>query len=468
MRIGVPKERFANETRVAATPKTVEQLLKLGFTVAIESGAGKLASFDDEAFIQAGADVVDGAEVWQSPVILKVNAPQESEIELLNPGTTLVSFIWPAQNPELMEKLLTRLKNEAFDDELQAIVVALEQKNYTAAIAAIVAWLQSQRAVTPWRDPQVAASKLELKALEERLRDLIDRRNARVQQLDEFNDLYFSRLGPLMQQILALRKTLAELNLRRQQAEARRREEDYRRCQRYMAQAVEVLATLTQRWRELPADSVQAAEARKHLQQQSNLIANLLAEALELESGLTREEEPARQARDEANEEYEKYREQHQDAEVRLRKGKDLSQEDRDELKRLWRQASKLCHPDLVADDLKEEANAMMVQLNQAKQRGDVKAIRSLVARLQQGFEPLMASDRLNDLERIRKKMAQVREQIDTLVNELAELEKEESWLLVSSLSNMEAYFAQQEKALNEVRASLEHQVSEAQLDSAA
>lgn len=322
--------------------------------------------------------------------------------------------------------------------------------------------------MTQWRDPQVAASKLELKALEERLRDLIDRRNARVQQLDEFNDLYFSRLGPLMQQILALRKTLAELNLRRQQAEARRREEDYRRCQRYMAQAVEVLATLTQRWRDLPADSVQAAQARKHLEQQSNLITNLLAEALELESGLTREEEPARQARDEANEEYEKYREQHHDAEVRLRKGKHLSEEDQNELKRLWRQASKLCHPDLVADDLKEEANAMMVQLNQAKQRGDVKTIRSLVARLQQGFEPLMASDRLNDLERIRKKMAQVREQIDTLVNELAELEKEESWLLVSSLSNMEAYFAQQEKALKEVCASLEHQVNEAQMDSAA
>lgn len=86
----------------------MEQLLKLGFTVAIESGAGKLASFDDEAFTQAGADVVDGAEVWQSPIILKVNAPEESEIELLNAGTTLVSFVWPAQNPELMEKLAAR------------------------------------------------------------------------------------------------------------------------------------------------------------------------------------------------------------------------------------------------------------------------------------------------------------------------------------------------------------------------
>ncbi|WP_417643105.1 DNA repair protein [Enterobacter kobei] len=372
------------------------------------------------------------------------------------------------EDDDIIVSQLTRLKKEAFNDELLAIVAALEEKNYTAAMTAITAWLQSQRALTQWRDPQVAASKLELKALEERLRDLIDRRNARVQQLDEFNDLYLNRLGPLMTQILQLRKNLAELNLRRKLAERQRREEDYRRCQQYMAQALDVLAMLTTRWRDLPADSVQAADARKQLQQQSDLIANLLAEAQELETGLTREEEPARQARDEASDEYEKYREQQHDAEIRFRKGRQLSEEDQTELKRLWRQASKLCHPDLVADELKDEANAMMVQLNQAKHRGDVKAIRSLVARLHQGFEPMMASDRLNDLERIRKKMAQVREQIDTLVAELAELEKEESWLLVSSLSNMDAYFTQQEKALSEVRAALERQVSEAQLDAVA
>ncbi|EGJ6113533.1 Re/Si-specific NAD(P)(+) transhydrogenase subunit alpha [Salmonella enterica] len=108
MRIGIPKERLPNETRVAATPKTVEQLLKLGFSVAIESGAGQLASFDDKAFAQAGVDIVDGNAIWQSEIILKVNAPEEDEIALLNPGTTLVSFIWPAQNPGLMEKLAER------------------------------------------------------------------------------------------------------------------------------------------------------------------------------------------------------------------------------------------------------------------------------------------------------------------------------------------------------------------------
>ena len=108
MRIGVPRERLANEARVAATPKTVEQLLKLGFTVAIESGAGKLASFDDGAYQAAGAEIADTADVWQSDLILKVNAPLEDEIALMREGSTLVSFIWPAQNPELIEKLAAR------------------------------------------------------------------------------------------------------------------------------------------------------------------------------------------------------------------------------------------------------------------------------------------------------------------------------------------------------------------------
>lgn len=108
MRIGIPRERLANEARVAATPKTVEQLLKLGFTVAIENGAGKLASFDDAAFQQAGAEIVGYEDVWQSDVILKVNAPEDEEIALMNPGSTLISFIWPAQNQELLQKLAER------------------------------------------------------------------------------------------------------------------------------------------------------------------------------------------------------------------------------------------------------------------------------------------------------------------------------------------------------------------------
>ncbi|MDX7998526.1 Re/Si-specific NAD(P)(+) transhydrogenase subunit alpha [Xenorhabdus sp. Reich] len=108
MHIGVPKERFSNEARVAATPLTVEQLRKLGFIVTVETGAGRLASFDDIAYQKAGAEIVEHHQVWQSDIIFKVNAPEDNEIALMKEGATLISFIWPAQNPELMEKLSER------------------------------------------------------------------------------------------------------------------------------------------------------------------------------------------------------------------------------------------------------------------------------------------------------------------------------------------------------------------------
>ncbi|MFC1025265.1 Re/Si-specific NAD(P)(+) transhydrogenase subunit alpha [Pasteurella multocida] len=105
MLIGVPRELLDNESRVAATPKTVQQILKLGFEVIVEHHAGFKASFEDQAFAEAGAKIGSAQEVWQSDIIFKVNAPTDSEIALIKEGATLVSFIWPAQNPDLMEKL---------------------------------------------------------------------------------------------------------------------------------------------------------------------------------------------------------------------------------------------------------------------------------------------------------------------------------------------------------------------------
>lgn len=108
MLIGIPKERSANESRVAATPKTVEQLIRLGFSVTIEQGAGKPASFDDDSYVKAGATLTDRQQVWQADIVLKVNAPGEDDIALMREGSTLVSFIWPAQRPELLDKLAAR------------------------------------------------------------------------------------------------------------------------------------------------------------------------------------------------------------------------------------------------------------------------------------------------------------------------------------------------------------------------
>ena len=105
--IGVPRETAAGEKRVATVPEVVEKLVKLGFRVAVESGAGEAANFSDDAYRAAGAEVV--TEVWdKADVVFKVRAPGLGEIGLMRPGATLVSFVWPAQNPQLMQALAAR------------------------------------------------------------------------------------------------------------------------------------------------------------------------------------------------------------------------------------------------------------------------------------------------------------------------------------------------------------------------
>lgn len=111
MLIGVPKELLDKECRVAATPKTVQQLKKLGFDVIIEQNAGFKASFEDHAFAEAGAKIGKADDVWQADIILKVNPPTDDEIAKIKEGATLISFIWPAQHPDLMKKLFSKKIN---------------------------------------------------------------------------------------------------------------------------------------------------------------------------------------------------------------------------------------------------------------------------------------------------------------------------------------------------------------------
>jgi NAD(P) transhydrogenase subunit alpha len=108
--IGVPKETAAGEKRVATVPDVVQKLVKLGFAVAVQSGAGEAANFDDDAYRAAGAEVAaTAAELWaRSDIVFKVRPPTAEEVGLMREGATLIGFVWPAQNPELMQHLAAK------------------------------------------------------------------------------------------------------------------------------------------------------------------------------------------------------------------------------------------------------------------------------------------------------------------------------------------------------------------------
>ena len=108
MLIGVTRETRPGETRAAATPATVRQLTGLGYDVVVESGAGALASFSDEAYAESGARIGEADEAWGADVVLQVNGPAIEEVERLRPGSYVTGLLAPAQNPELLKALADR------------------------------------------------------------------------------------------------------------------------------------------------------------------------------------------------------------------------------------------------------------------------------------------------------------------------------------------------------------------------
>ncbi|KAJ1623681.1 alanine dehydrogenase/PNT, N-terminal domain-containing protein [Pavlovales sp. CCMP2436] len=94
--VGVPKETVFLERRVSQTPETVAGLVKEGFVVKVERGAGAAAAFPDAAYVAAGAELVDAAGAFGASIVTKVAVPTAEEAKSIG-DRTLIGFFWPAQ-----------------------------------------------------------------------------------------------------------------------------------------------------------------------------------------------------------------------------------------------------------------------------------------------------------------------------------------------------------------------------------
>jgi H+-translocating NAD(P) transhydrogenase subunit alpha len=140
--IGIPKETFAGEKRVATVPEVVEKLIKLGFSVSVESGAGDGANFSDKTYLASGAKIAGtAAELWStSDIVFKVRAPSPDEVGLMKEGTTLITFIWPAQNPELMQRLAARKVTVLAMDSLPRLLSRAQKMDALTSMASITGY----------------------------------------------------------------------------------------------------------------------------------------------------------------------------------------------------------------------------------------------------------------------------------------------------------------------------------------
>jgi NAD(P) transhydrogenase subunit alpha len=140
--IAVPRETAADEKRVATVPEVVEKLVKLGFRVAVQSGAGDAANFSDEAYRAAGAEIAaDAAQLWaKADIVLKVRVPSAGEVSLMHEGQTLIGFLWPAQNPELMQQLAARKVTVLAIDALPRMLSRAQKMDALTSMAGVTGY----------------------------------------------------------------------------------------------------------------------------------------------------------------------------------------------------------------------------------------------------------------------------------------------------------------------------------------
>ncbi len=140
--IGIPKETAAGEKRVATVPEVVEKLVKLGFKVQVQSGAGDAANVSDDMYRTAGAEIIaDTATLWaKSDIVFKVRGPSADEVKLLREGGTLISFIWPAQNPDLMQQLAARKATVLAIDALPRVLSRAQKMDALTSQAGVAGY----------------------------------------------------------------------------------------------------------------------------------------------------------------------------------------------------------------------------------------------------------------------------------------------------------------------------------------
>ena len=162
MKVGIPKEIYPRERRVAATPETIEKLRKLGLEALVETGAGDAAGFTDSIYADAGARVVpDAATLFaEADLILKVRPPEPREVDALKLGAVLIGFIWPAQNKDLLQRLGNRRATVLAMDAVPRITRAqrMDALSAMANIAGYRAVLEAANAFDRFLPGQITAA----------------------------------------------------------------------------------------------------------------------------------------------------------------------------------------------------------------------------------------------------------------------------------------------------------------------
>jgi hypothetical protein len=319
------------------------------------------------------------------------------------------------------------------------------------------------------KDIELENLKKELKSLESKLQELVEQKTEYLNDIEEFNREYNLHLGELVKEILNLKKEILYKKTIKQQKQKVKYQEDIQTFQESKETLDELKSTIIEL-----EDALESIEEDDENYEELSKVYNELKEELKkLEDELELQEEELEKAKEfiedesieqeyeEVKSHYEEFESEYEHIKESIENSLTLNDEEKKELKSLYKKAARLCHPDIVPDELKEKAHELMQKLNDAYSKKDISKIKEILHSLQNGTSFELSSETIEDKELIRAKIKEYLKNIEAIKSEIEEIKEDETYQTIVTLDDWDGYFEELRGGLEAEKGRLEEEARE-------
>ena len=353
------------------------------------------------------------------------------------------------EDEEIIELQVMKLSKMQIDDDVKTILLNLENLDYSSAVVGIESYLKRYSGVVKYIDTEAQGLKLELKTLELKFQELVEQKTEYLNDIEEFNREYNLHLGDLIKDILNLKKEILYKKTIKQQKEKKKYQEDIQTFQNTKETIVELKSTISEL--EDALDSIdendenykELSEAYNELKEELEKLEDEL-ELQEKELEKTKEfieDDTIEQEYEEVKSHYEEFENEYKHTKESFENSIQLNEDDKKELKSLYKKAARLCHPDIVPDELKEKAHDLMQKLNEAYSQKDISKVKEILYSLQNGTSFEVSSETIEDKELLKIKIKEYLKNIESIKTEIEEIKEDVTYQTILEIDDWDEYF---------------------------
>ncbi|MBD3843448.1 MAG: hypothetical protein IE909_16510, partial [Campylobacterales bacterium] len=300
-----------------------------------------------------------------------------------------------------------------------------------------------------YEDSELSSLKLELKSLESKLQELIQQKQEYLNDIEEFNKEYNLHLGDIIKSIFRLKKEILAKKTILQQKQKEKYKEDmlaYEETKEAIEEFKVALNELKSVLDVMSKDDENYEKIAKVYKELQEKLKNLEDELASQEEELKKikesiEDEAIEEEYEDVKSNYEKFEREYEHSKKIDEARYNLSDEEKKELKMLYKKAARLCHPDIVADELKAKATEIIQKLNEAYSKYDIKEVRRILNSLETGAGFKLSSETITDKELLKSKIKEVKEALLEVEQEIEIIMADDTYQTIAGLDDWDEYF---------------------------